>query len=204
MTASHLILLQFLYGAALTDLFDRRIPNLLIGTYLLFGTFLNDRCITFMEEYNYIPFTLPLTFLISFFITVLMLSVLTVMTNAGAGDAKLLALIISWTGFSDGLCLIFPGLVLALAFIMISKAETDKVNAKHNNLYTPKYCFMLQHYSFKCISPYIFDKNNNITKSKWMSELINISGILRTKQTTLPLAVPVFLGAIPGLILSLP
>ncbi len=205
MTASHLILLQCLFGAALTDLFDRRIPNILIGTYLLFGTFLNFRCIAFMEEYHFIPPFIPLAFLISFFLTVLVLSILTVMTNAGAGDAKLLALILSWTGFYNGLSILFPGLLLALAFIMISKAETAAVNLTHKCIYTPMYCFMPLHYTtHKYISPNIFDFIYRIPLFQWISGLFATPGSMVSKHITIPLAVPVFLGAIPGLILGLP
>ncbi len=168
MTASHLILLQCLSGAALTDLLDRRIPNLMIGTYLLIGMFLNFRCISYLEEKNYIPLFLPLCFLIYYLISVLMLSVLTALTHAGAGDAKLLALILSWTGFYNGLSLLLPGLILALAFFLISEVWTETANIKHKIIInTPKCNFIPQ-------------------------------------RTTLPLAVPVFLGAIPGLIFNLP
>jgi len=205
MTASHLILLQCLFGAALTDLFDRRIPNLLIGTYLLFGAFLNFRCIAFMEEYHFIPLLFPLAFLISFFFTVLMLSILTVMTNAGAGDAKLLALILSWTGFYNGLSILFPGLLLALAFITISKAETITAKLSHKCIYTPMYCFMPLHYTTnKYISPNIFDFIYRTPLFRFISGLFATPGSMVSKRTTIPLAVPVFLGAIPGLILGLP
>lgn len=177
MTASHLILLQCLSGAALTDLLDRRIPNLLIGTYLLLGMFLNFRCIEYFEEYHHITLFLPLSFLFRFFLTSLVLSVFTVLTHAGAGDAKLLALILSWTGFYNGLNLLLPGLILALAFLLIRKVWTETADTGHKiNINTPICNSMPMSKPRRYISP-------------------NIS---------LPLAVPVFLGAIPGLIFNFP
>ncbi|WP_036607781.1 prepilin peptidase [Oribacterium sp. P6A1] len=208
MIASNLILLQFLYGAALTDLYDRRIPNLLIGTYLSLGMFLNFRCISFMEKNGVPDFFFPLTFLTQFLIIGMMLSVITAMTHAGAGDAKLLALLLSWTGFYEGIRLLLPGLLLALAFILISKAETDlsapgfrygntltpggiKRSIPFLNPYVPP--ILLRTVPYKSGKNKIFCLKNKLLRD--FGAYIRIP-----KRRSLPLAVPVFLGAIPRLI----
>ncbi len=208
MIASNLILLQFLFGAALTDLYDRRIPNLLIGTYLSLGMFLNFRCISLMEGQGALNLLCPLSFLTHFLIIGMMLSVITAMTHAGAGDAKLLALTLSWTGFYEGILLIFPGLLLALAFILISKAETEisARNYRYCNHLTPK-----NHFSpvpvlnihvpliILRIAPHKSGKNKIFCfKDKLLR---NFGAYIRIpKRSSLPLAVPVFLGAIPRLV----
>ncbi|SFG34095.1 prepilin peptidase [Oribacterium sp. WCC10] len=167
MIVSSLVLLQCLYGAALTDFYGRRIPNIYIGFYIILGMFLNFGSINYLEQYGHISFLSSIIFFFTFLITVLILSVLTAMTNAGAGDAKLLALITSWSGFCNGIIVLFPGLLLALALIMVSKAETV---FSHND-----------------------SANSHITSPLYDYGSPPIG-------SSLPLAVPVFLGAIPGLI----
>ena len=203
MTVSHLILLQFLYGSALTDLYDRRIPNSFTGMYLLLGMFLNFRSISFMDMTGSPNLLYSLSFLVSFLISTLILSVITAMTNAGAGDAKLIALMISWTGFYEGIQLLLPGLILALAFILISKAETviaSSINKKVN--ITPKCFFMPTKIPTAFYHPYKQKLKFLFPELKCLLIDFRIFEIcLRLPERgTLPLAIPVFLGAIPGLI----
>ena len=208
MTVSHLVLLQFLYGSALTDLYDRRIPNTLTGMYLSLGLFLNFRCISFLHMTGTFNLSYSLSFLVTFLVSVLILSVLTAMTNAGAGDAKLIALIISWTGFYEGLHLLLPGLILALAFILISKAETDlsAPGFRYGNTLTPggikrSIPFLNPYVSPILLRtvPYKSGKNKIFClKNKLLRDF---GAYIRIpKRRSLPLAVPVFLGAIPRLI----
>lgn len=186
MIASNLILLQCLYGAALTDLYDRRIPNPMLGIFLLLGIFFNYRSIGYWEGTSPWTISSPLLFLICFLFTSLVLSFITVMTNAGAGDAKLMALIISWCGFYRGITLLFPGLILALAFILISKAETGAMKYGFIPPLSPK--------SVKSqILSMIQRKHSDPCKNQNFCIMIPL-------RSSLPLALPVFLGAIPGLI----
>lgn len=186
MIASNLILLQCLYGAALTDLYDRRIPNSMIGIYLLLGIVFNFRSIGYWDGTSPLTFSSPFLFIIYFLLSSLMLSFITVMTNAGAGDAKLMALIISWCGFYRGITLLLPGLILALAFILISKAETEAM--KHG---------FISPISPKSIKSYILKM---IHRQSSPTDEVQSSCIIIPQRITLPLAIPVFLGAIPGLI----
>ncbi|ETP72217.1 Flp pilus assembly protein, protease CpaA [Lachnospiraceae bacterium JC7] len=208
MIASKLILLQFLFGAALTDLFDRRIPNLLLGTYLSLGIFFNFRCISIMEETGTLTLFYPLLFLTVFLFIGMVLSVLTAMTHAGAGDAKLLALILSWTGFYKGISLLLPGLLLALAFIMISKAETvfSASKAPCCNIFTPEHncsqSSVQKHFVPPIVSRTVpHERGQNKIFCQIFKLWRNIGAYISIpKRNSLPLAVPVFLGAIPGLI----
>jgi Flp pilus assembly protein protease CpaA len=203
MTVSHLVLLQFLYGSALTDLYDRRIPNAFTGMYLLLGLFLNFRSISCLDMTGSLNLLYSLGFLLTFLISVLILSVLTAMTNAGAGDAKLIALIISWAGFYNGLHILLPGLILALAFILISKAETVFASSslKKANI-TPKSFFISKRNIAAFHPPYKQKLNLAFPGLKCLLIDFNFFEIcLRLPERgTLPLAIPVFLGAIPGLI----
>lgn len=203
MTVSHLVLSLFLYGSALTDLYDRRIPNAFTGMHLLLGLFLNFRCITFLDMTGSFNPSYSLSFLVTFLTSVLILSVLTAMTNAGAGDAKLIALFISWTGFYEGLHLLLPGLILALAFILISKAETVFASSKNKKVnITPKCFFMLTkiymalHNPYKQKLKFLFPELKCLLIDFGFFEIC----LRLPKRGTLPLAIPVFLGAIPGLI----
>ena len=184
MIASNLILLQCLYGAALTDLYDRRIPNSMIGIFLLLGIFFNYRSIGYWNGTSPRTVSSPVLFLICFLFTSLVLSFITVMSNAGAGDAKLMALIISWCGFYKGIIILFPGLILALAFILISKAETEAMKYGSIPPFSPNFIkpkILMIHHRDSGIS-----KNQNF-------RIIPL-------RSSLPMALPVFLGAIPGLI----
>lgn len=208
MIASNLILIQFLFGAALTDLFDRRIPNYFIGTYLSLGMFLNFRCISCLEDTGTLNPFYPLLFLTYFIFIGIMLSVLTAMTHAGAGDAKFLALILSWTGFYEGISLLFPGLLLALAFTLISKAETDISALRHPfcNTFHPEYDYrQVSVLTFFVPLTELSTASHKWGKNKLFCLLIklwrNIGAYISIpKRNSLPLAVPVFLGAIPGLV----
>ncbi len=208
MIASNLILLQFLFGAALTDLFDRRIPNLLLGTYLSLGILFNFRCISIVEENGTLNLFYPLFFLTQYLFIGFVLSVLTAMTHAGAGDAKLLALILSWTGFFEGIYLLLPGLLLALAFIMISKAETGlsaKTSPFCNDL-TPKNNCRRVTVLYSIVPPNVsgtvpHDRETNNLFCLIIKLWRTLGAYITIPEfNSLPLAVPVFLGAIPGLV----
>lgn len=87
---------SLLLVATFTDIFWRRVPNILILTYFIIGVF-----------------TLRLDFLVRFIISLFIFSVLYRLRFFGAGDIKLFSLIIGFLGTYDGISMSIISLVLA-------------------------------------------------------------------------------------------
>ena len=144
MTEKHLILLQILFISAVTDHRQRTIPNELIIFYFVWGLLLGGE----YGVWHIIPYVCR------FFIPLLLLGPVFFHYHAGAGDIKLISLILAWEGILEGAELLFPGMLLSL--LLISVASLGK---QRNLRFIPE-------------------------------------------KTTLPMAVPIFLGATPGLIIK--
>lgn len=153
MTVSQLLLLQCLTSAAGYDLRERRIPHLLIYTYLCFGLFLSDRMNASLANGSSYFLKASLFYLLTYLLSFVMLRILTSLTHAGGGDARLMALILAWCGAEQGCQLLLPGLAFALLYLVWIR------QALHGR---------------RCRAP--------------------------VSSLSLPLALPLLLGAIPGLI----
>ncbi|HBP24208.1 MAG TPA: hypothetical protein DD632_01785 [Oribacterium sp.] len=118
MTVSQLLLLQCLTIAAGYDLRERRIPHMLIYTYLCFGLFLPDRIDASLWTCSSSFLRTSLFYLLTYLLSFVMLRILTALTHAGGGDARLMALILSWCGAEKGCQLLLPGLAFALLYLL--------------------------------------------------------------------------------------
>lgn len=155
MTVSQLILLQCLTIAAGYDLRERRIPHALIYTYLCSGYFLSYRGTLTLSACFFCSGGRDVSYLLRYFLALVMFRVLASLTHAGGGDARLMALVIAWCGVDAGCRLLLPGLVLALLYLLWIRTDSGR--------------WRLQE---------------------------------RSMLPSLPLALPLLLGAIPGLIFS--
>lgn len=155
MTVSTLLLLQCLTIAAGYDLRERRIPHALIYTYLCFGLFFADGGDPVLPAHVFSFCQHRIHYLLSYFLSFVMFRILTFLTHAGGGDARLMALIIAWCGVDAGCRLLLPSLLFALVYLVWIRTAF-----RRRRLAAP------------------------------------------SMLPTLPLALPLLLGAIPGLIFS--
>ena len=155
MTASQLILLQCLTIAAGYDLRERRIPHALIYTYLCFGYSLSCRGVLSLPTCFFFSGGEGILYLLRYVLSLVMFRILTSLTHAGGGDARLMALLIAWCGVGAGCRLLLPGLVLALMYLLWIRTDSGRWRLRE-----------------------------------------------RSMLPTLPLALPLLLGAIPRLIFS--
>ena len=118
MTVSQLLLLQCLTIAAGYDLRERRIPHMLIYTYLCFGLFLSDRINASLAICRSSFLRTTLFYLLTYLLSFVMLRILVSLTHAGGGDARLMALILTWCGVEKGCQLLLPGLAFALLYLL--------------------------------------------------------------------------------------
>ena len=155
MTVSQLILLQCLTIAAGYDLRERRIPHALIYTYLCSGYFLSYRGTLTLPACFFCSSGRGVSYLLRYFLSLVMFRALASLTHAGGGDARLMALVIAWCGVDTGCQLLLPGLVLALMYLLWIRTDSGRWRLRERHM-----------------------------------------------LPTLPLALPLLLGAIPGLIFS--
>lgn len=110
-------MLQFLGVAAFYDHRFRKIPNAVIGTALCFGLVLQ----TFLRPAHLGSVGL---YLIRFILTIFVLLPVFYYFKAGAGDLKLIALVIAYQGVGAGMQILLPGFLVALCWHALGLEES--------------------------------------------------------------------------------